>query len=237
MNKKIALLFALVMTGPMVCVADTQQALNQDQTNERITELKDEARFHQMVDSASEVYESIVKGAHGQVPATTLNHARCIATLPNVLTGAIIVGGAHGQGLASCKDDSGRWSQPVSVSLNQGSIGLQAGAKSTDLVLFFQTKEAVRALKSGKFNLGADVSAVAGKYDSKVDTANAGVVVFSRTEGAFAGVSVNGSVVGRDQDELASYYGKKVDYTEILEGRENPDSAGYTERFTKLLPR
>lgn len=97
-------------------------------------------------------------GSNGKVPESVLKHAKCIAILPNVITGAFVIGGTHGEGLASCKNTNDSWSQPVPITLNQGSIGLQAGAKSADIVLFFQSKDAVTALKRGNITLGADVS-------------------------------------------------------------------------------
>ena len=149
---------------------------------------------------------------------------------------ALLVGGAHGEGLASCKDAVGRWSDPTPISLNAGSFGLQAGAKSADLVMFFQTKQAEEALKRGNFAFGADVSAVVGDYGRAVDTSNAGVVVYTKTEGVFAGASINGTRIAKDEDDIAKYYGKTADYTAILEGRESPDSEGYTHKLTKLFP-
>ena len=192
MNKKIALIVALAICCPLLGHAEDRLAQNQDTAaRARMGEIKDQPRFHRMVDEASEVYGAIAKGPHGEVPASVLKNARCIAVLPNVITGALVVGGTHGEGLASCKDSDNRWSQPAPISLNQGSIGLQAGAKSADLVLYFQNNDAVQALKRGNFALGADISAVAGNFDSSVDTSKAGVVVYTRTEGLFAGASVN----------------------------------------------
>ncbi len=141
---------------------------------------------------------------------SVLKDARCIAVLPNVITEAFLVEGIHGVGLASCKGDSNTWSQPAAISFNQGSIGLQTGAKSAGLVLFFQNKESVQALKRGDFALGTEVSAVAGSFDRDIDTSSAGIVLYTHTEGLFAGASVNGDKVGMNQDDLASYYGKKV---------------------------
>lgn len=237
MNKKLALLFALGISCPLIATADNQLVKNQDQSaRARMGNVKDQAEFNKMVDEASAVYSAVAKGAHGEVPVSVLNNARCIAVLPNVVTGAIIVGGTHGEGLASCKDSNNVWSQPAAISLNQGSIGLQAGAKSTDLVLFFQSKEAEKALKRGEFKFGTEISAVAGTYDSKVDTSSAAVVAYTRTEGLFAGAAVNGGTIGNDASELETYYGRKVNYEALLEGREKPDTAGYTSKFTKLLP-
>ena len=152
------------------------------------------------------------------------------------MTGALVVGGSHGEGLATCKDSVGAWSQPASISLSQGSIGLQAGAKSTDLVLFFQNQDAVSALKRGSFALGTEVSAVAGKYDTSLDASTAGVVVYSRTEGVYAGAAINESKIGKDLEEQGKLYGKSVDYVAILEGKEFPDSSGYSRKLLSELP-
>ena len=237
MNRKIALIFAIVISCPLVGRAEDMSAQNQDQAmRARMGEIKNEARLHTIVDQTSEVYAAMAKGPHGEVPASVLRDARCIAVLPNVFTGALIIGGTHGEGLASCRDGNNAWSQPAAILLNQGSIGLQAGAKSTDLVLFFQNQDSVQALKRGNFALGTDVSAVAGNFDSSIDTSHAGVVVYTRTEGIFAGASVNGSKIEKDQDQLASYYGYKVDYVALLENREWPDNSGYTKKLTKHFP-
>jgi lipid-binding SYLF domain-containing protein len=198
---------------------------------------RNQLRFYKMIDESSEVYDAIANGPRHEVPSSVRNNTRCIAVMPSVMTGAFVVGGTHGEGLASCRDDNNNWSQPAALSLNQGSIGLQAGAKSVDLVLFFQSKEAMQALKRGNFSLGADVSAVAGNYDSTLDTKNAGVLVYSRTEGLFAGVSVNGGNIGSDDTQTRRNYGKRVDYRTLLENREYPDATGYTEKLTKLFPR
>jgi len=235
MNKKIALILAFALTIPVVAGAEDKVAQNQ-QMRASMGVVTDRAGFQKMVDSSSEVYRSIASGPRGEVPSAILNNARCIGVLPGVGTGALIIGGTHGKGLVSCKNANKEWSQPAPIALNQGSIGLQAGAKSADLVLFFQTLEAEKALKRGEFTLGADVSAVAGQYDSKVDTSNAGVVVYSRAEGAYAGASVNSSKISKNQTDLESYYGKGVDFAALLEGRHASDRAFDSTTLTKLFP-
>jgi SH3 domain-containing YSC84-like protein 1 len=235
--RKIAFTFAIAMAIPLLVQADGLGMQKQKQKiNLQKEEISDQARFHRIIDQSAVVYKGIAKGPHGEVPPSVLNNARCVVVLPNVMTGALVIGGAKGQGLASCVDNNRVWSQPAPISLAQGSIGLQVGAKSTDLVLFFQTDAAVAALKRGNFELGSDISAVAGNFDNEVDTSTAGVVVFTRTEGLFAGASINGSKISSDVAELSSFYGKTVSYNDLLEGRELPDSSGYTIKFTNLLP-
>lgn len=235
MNNKTALVFALVLCFPIIGHADELDTQSRTE-HARMADIKNETRFHNLVDESAMVYRAITEGSHGKIPASVLENARCIAVLPNVITGALLIGGTHGEGLASCKGSNGVWNQPAAISLNQGSIGLQAGAKSTDLVLFLQSDKAVQALKRGNFELGTEVSAVAGNFDGSIDTSRAGVVVYTRTEGVFAGASVNGGKIGNNPKDLTSYYGKKVDYTALLEGRETPDTSGYTQKLTKLFP-
>jgi SH3 domain-containing YSC84-like protein 1 len=237
MNKIIAFMLTILLIMPVAAQAEDRYAYTQEQSaRARMQDTKDRAPYHIMVDDASELYAAITKGPHGEVPDSVLKNARCIAVLPEVLTGAFVIGGTHGSGLVSCKDNQNKWSHPAAITLSQGSVGLQAGAKSVDLVLFFQSKEAEQALKRGDFKLGADVSAVAGVYDSKANLPNAGVIVYTRSRGLYAGAAVNGSKIGKNQDELTSYYGRKVDYLAILEGRELPDTANYGQKLTQLFP-
>lgn len=227
----------LVVTNPGNAFGDDhKRRISEDSARASLGETKDQTRFRKLVNEASEAYESIVKGPQSEVPRKVLNSALCIGVIPNLMTGAFVVGGTHGEGLVSCKDKKGVWSQPATISLNQGSIGLQAGAKSADIVLFFRTNEAVEAVKRGNFSLGTDVSAVAGSYDANLNSSDAGVIVYSRSDGLFAGLSVNGSKVGKEQDMLDRYYGERIDYAALLEGRQNTETRGYTENLTKMFP-
>lgn len=199
-------------------------------------QVADQKQFYKIIDQSVLVYSAITKGPHGEVPKQVLQRANCIAILPNVMTGALIVGGTHGRGLVSCKTQANKWSQPSAISLNQGSLGLQAGAKSTDLVLFLQNSAAVKALKNGNLKLGANISAVAGSFDSRVATSPTGVIVYARTAGIFAGASVNGSTISKDEIELNEFYGSKIDHQALLNGRESKAHLDHTKKLTNLFP-
>jgi lipid-binding SYLF domain-containing protein len=237
MKRKITLILASLLCLPVISIAEERSVLNQDPSmRARMKDIKEDQKFRTKIDEAFSVYEAITSNPQAPIPRNVLRDAKCIAVLPGVMTGAIIVGGTYGEGVASCKNADNAWSQPAAISLSKGSIGLQAGAKSADMVLFFVSQSAASALKRGNFALGSDVSAIAGNYEATLDTSSAGVVVYTQTEGMFAGASVSGSQIGIDKDELARYYNKKVDYTALLDGREFPDQSGYTEKLTKLFP-
>jgi lipid-binding SYLF domain-containing protein len=238
MKNKIALLMTVIILCHTTSMAEiTKGEETSPELRARMGEMKENLEFRKIIDDSTEVYKALSKGKHGEVPTSVLNKSRCIAILPNVVTGALVFGATHGNGLATCRNSDNAWSQPAAISLNEGSIGLQAGAKSTDIVLFFQTDEAVKALRKGNFVLGSDVSAVAGEFGAGINNAKAGVVVYARTGGLFAGVSVNGSKISKEERNMKTYYGRDTDFAALLEGKESPDATGYSRNLTDLLPR
>jgi len=77
------------------------------------------------------------------------------AVIPDAGAGALIVGGAHGDGEAF---EGGSYIGRVSVS--QVSIGAQVGGQSYSQVIFFETAEALQKLKENSFQFAAEVSAI-----------------------------------------------------------------------------
>jgi len=75
--------------------------------------------------------------------------------IPSVGKGALIVGGAHGDGEAF---EGGAYIGQVSVS--EVSLGAQVGGQSYSQVVFFETPEALRKLKDNSFQFAAEVSAI-----------------------------------------------------------------------------
>jgi len=80
------------------------------------------------------------------------------AVFPNVGKGGFVVGGAHGKGLVYEKGKA-----IGHASLTQASIGAQVGGQTFAEVIFFETPTALEDFKSGKFEMSAEVSAVAAK--------------------------------------------------------------------------
>jgi len=77
------------------------------------------------------------------------------AVLPSVGKGALIVGGAHGDGEAF---EGGAYAGKVSVS--EVSVGAQIGGQSYAQVVFFETPAAFKRLKDNSFQFAAEVSAI-----------------------------------------------------------------------------
>jgi lipid-binding SYLF domain-containing protein len=106
--------------------------------------------------AASSYHETIALFKHSGASAAFFGNSYGYAVFPTVGEGALVVGGAHGNGRIYIH---GKWEGNVTMS--QVSIGLQAGGKAFSEIIFFEDKRAYDEFKSGSFEFGADASVVA----------------------------------------------------------------------------
>jgi len=119
-----------------------------------------------------------------------MENAAGYAVFPDVGKGGFIVGGARGKGLLYEKG-----AVTGQTTMTQASIGAQAGGQSFAEISFFQTPQAVSDFKTGKFEMSAEVSAVAVKEGaSKAAQYKDGVAVFTMPK---KGLMVQASVGGQ----------------------------------------
>ena len=118
--------------------------------------------------------------------------ARSVAYLvfPSIGKGGLGIGAAHGTGiLFEAGTPLGK------VSMTQVSIGAQAGGQEFSQVVFYETEQAVAALKAGKAELAGNLSAVALTQGAAAKTTfKNGVAVFTATKG---GLMLEASVGGQ----------------------------------------
>ena len=126
------------------------------------------------------------------------------AAFPNIGKAGLIAGGASGRGVVY---EDGR---PIGYTqLNQGSVGAQIGAQTYAELIVFQDQAALDRVKSGNFEFGADVSAVALKAGAaKTAQFKGGVAVFVQPKGGLmAEASIKGQKISfepMDQSEAAA---------------------------------
>jgi lipid-binding SYLF domain-containing protein len=151
-----------------------------------------------------------------------LDHAHCIVIVPDLKTGAFIVGGKYGKGYVSCRNKSGPgWSAPGTVRIEGGSVGFQIGGSSTDLIMLVMNERGADKLLSSKFTLGAEGSVAAGPV-GRTATAqtdaqmHAEILSWSRSQGLFAGLALQGATLRQDLDDNAQLYGKRLENREIV---------------------
>jgi SH3 domain-containing YSC84-like protein 1 len=145
------------------------------------------------------------------IPAELLKITEGIIVVPKLINAGFVLAGKRGKGIAMVKLPDGSWSNPVFVTITGGSVGLQAGVQSVDLVLIFKSRETLENIGKGSFTLGGDISVTAGPVgrNSTASTdykLEAEVYSYSRSKGLFAGISLAGSAIAIDQKANEAFY-------------------------------
>jgi lipid-binding SYLF domain-containing protein len=170
-----------------------------------------------------------------ELPSSLLDQAQCIAVIPRLTKGGLVVGGEHGNGVVSCRSASG-WSAPAFITMSGGSVGLQAGAEHQDIVLLMNS-QGEQELKNGHWDLGAEAVA-AGPTGGTGTAQNTGwkapVLSYSNSKGAFAGADIGGSKISADQDMIHNLYGENASFQTILDGQVPAPAAA--QQFLSALP-
>ncbi|MDR3444871.1 MULTISPECIES: lipid-binding SYLF domain-containing protein [Dyella] len=173
--------------------------------------------------NAVRVLHDIMDAPDKSIPTDLLKEAKAIAVIPDLLKVGFVFGGRRGEGLISVKGADGTWSNPSFITMTGGSVGFQAGASSTDVILVFRTQRGVDSIVNGKFTLGADAAAAAGPVGRTAQASTdsdfkAEIYSYSRSRGLFAGVALDGSALRIDYDANEAIYGKGITPRRIFEG-------------------
>ena len=162
-------------------------------------------------ESVSSAISLLKKGVEisNSIPASVMNKAVGMAVIPKWTEAALIAGGGYGSGVLMAKKKSGEWSNPLFVSLTGGSFGVQAGFKSSDLILVFTDRAALEQVaKSENYTLGADASVSAGDTDKSkgASTKDAQIITYENSSGLFAGAALDGNVLKIQREPTLAYY-------------------------------
>jgi lipid-binding SYLF domain-containing protein len=171
--------------------------------------------------TATQVLEELRSTPDQNVPSWLLDRAYGVAVIPNVIKGGLVFAARHGKGVMVARDAQGRFSSPVFISLTGGSVGWQAGAQASDVVLVFATKRSLSNFGRGQFTLGVDGSAAAGPVGRSGEAAaglQAEIYSYSRARGLFAGIALDGTALVFDRKANRSFYGHDVTADDIFLG-------------------
>ncbi|HEV8446608.1 MAG TPA: lipid-binding SYLF domain-containing protein [Gemmatimonadaceae bacterium] len=190
---------------------------------------------------ATAVYRELTTTADKAVPKELLARAKCIAVLPGVIKAAVGFGARHGSGVISCRTESG-WSTPAFISISGGSWGLQLGAESSDIALFFMNDRGAHSLVDGsRVTLGGQASVAAGPFGRSAEAATnldlkAEIYSYAKSKGLFAGVSLEGAELKPDEDDNRDYYGSGATTTQLLFGGPPANVPAEARTFQQALP-
>ena len=181
---------------------------------------------------SGDVIKELINGPPG-IPQDILDKSECVIVLPNVKKAGFIIGGQYGRGAMTCRSGAnfdGRWSAPIMMESEGGSVGLQIGGESVDLVILVMNDKGAKTIMHGKAKLGGDASVAAGPVGRDAEAAtnaamNAEMLSYSRSHGVFGGLSLEGTSLGPDSGANEKIYGKKISGEEIFSGSVKPPAS------------
>ena len=182
-----------------------------------------EVKHQDTVQDAIKVFQEMMANPKTRVPARLIQRSQAVAIIPAITQAGFIIGGRHGTGVMMKHNADGSWSNPVFVSISGGSIGLQAGAKSTDTILVFPSRYSLsNVLKGNKVDIGGSVSGTAvdaqGTAAQVIDDRSSSekIYAFSRSEGLYGGVTLAGAKLSVDNGKDKDFYGRPYSAIQIL---------------------
>ena len=202
------------------------------------TEAHIEAKI-QLATRAAEVLDEIMRIPDQGIPVDLLSRAECVAVFPSTLKAGFVVGAQYGYGLMSCRQsETDHWGAPAFFTLAGGSVGMQIGAKATDLILLGMNEDARKELLDPQFTLGAGLGVSAGPVGRDASAATdaslqASLLSYSHSEGLFAGIDLGGAVLNYDQEATREIYGHAWDVKAVLS--EQQETAPVLQAFPQTL--
>ena len=193
-------------------------------------------------ENAVRVLAEIQAIPESSIPDKLLDEAKAIVIVPDTIKAGLVLGGRRGHGVLSVRTADGGWSNPGFVTLTGGSIGLQVGVQSADVVLVFRSERGLDSIVNGKFTLGADAGVAAGPMGRNASASTDGqmkaeIWSWSRARGLFAGVALDGAVLSMDNKANEAAYGQDTTPRMIFEGRAqqepSPAIAGFRSRLAE----
>ena len=194
----------------------------------------------ELVAKATAVYKSFLQDPNMSWFREHVVKARGIFIVPQMLRGGFIIGGSGGSGILCAQDfNTGRWSYPAFYTMGSVSLGLQAGAEASEVILLVMTDKGLNAMLSTEFKLGGDVSVAAGPVGGMAKVQTADIIAFGRSQGIFGGLSIEGAVISPRASWNAAYYGAPVNPVDILirQKAANPQADALRNALPKPGPR
>jgi lipid-binding SYLF domain-containing protein len=233
MQARIASAVLVVLAASGFACSDTQKVVV-NPTNQ------DHARAVDELDAATVVVREM--GQTHEIALARRQSAKCVIVVPDMKSGAFLVGGSKGRGVATCRT-ARAWSAPAFVRLSGVSAGLQIGGQKQDLLMLVTTGSAMSKLLTSSFQLGGDMSVAAGPVgegsQAAANAKGADVLTYARSSGLFAGVQLSGVWVKHDAEALSGLYGPaNANIAKILDGGTPPpaEARPFLEQVAMVFP-
>ncbi len=226
MNRYIThALAASFLVTPLACEHGGETSSSTPQTTQaqiqeaQLQQSKERIEATEELNKATTVLREMTQGS--EIGKEQRDGAHCVIVVPNMGTGAFIVGGQKGNGVVACRTEAD-WSAPAFIRMSGVTVGLQAGGQSADLVILATTSDAPGKIFSKNFQFGAGASVAAGPVGTGTKTGTstkADFLTYARSRGLFAGVDLSGVSLKQDDTPMKAMYGANAEPLMVLSGR------------------
>jgi lipid-binding SYLF domain-containing protein len=157
---------------------------------------------------------------HPTLPET-LARAKGVFIVPRLIKAGIVIGGEGGSGVLLARGPDGVWSYPAFYTMGGGSIGLQFGAQSAEVMFVIMSEAGLEAIIDDQVKIGGDLSVAFGGFGSGREASittnlDADIYAYSIGEGVFLGAAFEGAVINRRDDWNYYYYGEGANAKTIV---------------------
>jgi lipid-binding SYLF domain-containing protein len=172
-----------------------------------------------------------------------VQNAYAVLIMPEVLKAGFLVGVDYGTGVLLVRDpQTGEWGEPAFYGMGGGSLGLQIGVQSSDMIFTIMNEGAVNKLLAHGVKFGADAGVAAGPLGASVGTATTtyfgeDVYAWGRSQGAFTGFWVDGTLILPKNSWNQAYYGRPIQPEEIVRQQSvaaNPEVAALHDALMRF---
>jgi lipid-binding SYLF domain-containing protein len=180
--------------------------------------LHTDSLLSEMTVSQAEVEEKMTRAIDmihdfvaSDVPSEIRQQTQAVVIIPSLFRVSFILGGKTGTGLLLFRLPDGTWSSPLFVLLSGGSVGLQLGASSSDMLLLFRSAADLEALENGKVTLTAIAAVAVGSFGKASVIATdirfkADIYAWLHNWGLFLGVALEGALLDLDVPTMQAFY-------------------------------
>lgn len=195
----------------------------------------------QMVERSRLVLDAFLSDPNFKDVRVYVQNAYAVLIMPQVLKAGFLLGVNYGTGVLLVRDpQSGEWGEPAFYALGGGSLGLQIGVQSSDMIFTIMNEGAVNKLLAHGVKFGADASVAAGPLGASVGTGTTtyfgeDVYAWGMSQGVFVGFWVDGSLVLPKNAWNEAYYGRPIQPEEIVRQRKVVASTEVTALHNALM--
>jgi lipid-binding SYLF domain-containing protein len=182
-----------------------------------------------LVDRASNTLDDFLNDSSMTYLKNNLKYAKGVLIIPSFFKAAFWIGGSGGRGILMVRDPrTNQWSGPVFYTIGGGSLGLQFGVSSSEVIMIVMTQPGLEALYATNFKLGGNVSVAAGPVGIGAEGAtapnlSADFVSFARSKGVFIGIALDGAIIAVSNEYNQSYYGERIRPIDVISQKTIPN--------------